>query len=160
MTTIEPHGGVEPSEWFLVFSPRSNSWWLSILAGGWVKHVCAFGFVSLDGKRVWVLHDSNWSGVQVVVYSHDGMKAAMARMVADGAHIVKVKPSAEPMAWRSRFGFWCFTAAKHVIRARTFALTGTGLYHHVIRNGGVVIAGAAQNSNRPDAGDRAAAGAE
>lgn len=153
MTVNETHGGVEPSEWFLVFHTRSNAWWLSLPAVGWCKHVSAFGFVSFEGKRVWVLHESNWDGVQVVLYTHQGMKAAMAQWVDEGARIVRVRPGKEPMALRSRFGFWCFTAAKHVIRYRGFALTGTGLYHHVIKNGGVVISGAAQNSNRPGATD-------
>ncbi|HQU46828.1 MAG TPA: hypothetical protein PK867_28750, partial [Pirellulales bacterium] len=127
MEAVQTHGGVEPAEWFLVFHTRSRSWWLSLLAMGWCKHVSAFGFVSIDGKRIWVLHDLNWDGIQVVVYSHSGMKAAMAQFVAEGARIVKVRPGREPMALRSRVGFWCFTAAKHVARARTFALTGAGL---------------------------------
>jgi len=158
MTLTETHGGVEPAEWFLVFHPRSDSTWRDILTPGWAKHVSAFGYVA--GRAVWVLHDSNWSGIQVIVYSHDGMKAAFAAMVAAGCRVVKVARGNTPMEWRSRLGLWCTIAVKHIILCRSIALTPTGLYHHVLRNGGMRIDDGATNQDRPRSGDTAGTGSE
>ena len=157
MTTIETFGGREPAKWYLVFHPNARHDWLSALTPGRFKHVSAFGYVA--GFKVWVCVDANWHGLQTVLYSHDSMKMAFVAFVDGGAHIVEMPESDAPMRWRSRLGLTCVSAAKHVARVRSFALTPTGLYHHALRNGGQII-GARENSDRPSFGDRASAGAE
>jgi hypothetical protein len=156
MTSIETHGGREPSQWYLVFHTRARSRWLAWLAPGRFKHVSAFGYVS--GHKVWVLIDANWEGIQAVVYSHDNMKLAFADFVARGGIVVKVDPDLRPMELRSRLGLTCVSAAKHAAHIRSIALTPTGLYHHVLRNGGKIIG--SEDTYRPRAANRRAAGSE
>lgn len=160
MTSIETHGGREPGRWYLLFHVKpSGRWWLDALSrlGGEFRHVSAFGYE--PGHKVWLLQDVNFDGVQTVLYSDEGMKAALSRWLAEGASLVLLPEERRPpMGLRSRLGLWCVTGAAHITRTRGFALTPTGLYNLAICNGGKLVSGSPSSPDRSGAASRAAAG--
>ena len=158
MTPTETFGGREPGRWYLVFHvKRSTTWWVNLL-GGRFKHVSAFGYVCGHGG-LYVLHDANLSGIQVVTYTVKGMNEMLMRWVGEGAVVVLLPEDGKlHMGLRCRLGLWCVSAAKHVTGVRSFALTGAGLYNHVLRHGGQVISGGSKVTDRPIAASRASGG--
>jgi hypothetical protein len=158
---IEDHlpGAVEPVEWFVVFRERSTVRWLSWLACGHFKHVSAFSYY--PGFKVWVVYDVCVTGTSIIMLSHERAKVAIAEYT-EGCTVVKIPRNARPFgfSFSSRLFFYCVPAIKNIIGLRCVALRPDSLYRHILRNGGVIVYGQPDNSNRPKSGDPAGDGAE
>lgn len=155
MNEVEIPAAIEPTEWFVVFHRKSVNRILSFLAFGEFKHVSAFAYCA--GLKVWLVYDVQWSGTRVMLVDKLSILA-----LTDGCDILKVSRTGERMAMSSRLGFYCVSAVKHLVGLRCVAVTPGALYRHILRNGGMPIHGAGPTpatSGRPDARDRAAAGA-
>jgi hypothetical protein len=143
---------VEPSEWFVVFHTRSTSKPLSALACGRFKHVSAFGYYA--GFKAWLVYDAQISGLRIPLISTDAAPAVLGAYTKNCV-LVKFRRRDEPIgiAPTSRFGFYCVPAIKHLLGVRCLALRPDALYRHILRNGGVVIDGSAENPHRPEPRD-------
>lgn len=159
MHEIQIPNCIEPGQWFIVFHRTSRSRILSWLSFGELKHVSAFGYC--PGLKVWMLYDVQWAGTRIMLVNKDAIMAW-----TQGCDVVKIDRVNHRMGLSSRFGFYCVNAVKHLLGLKCVAVTPNQLYRHVIRHGGILISehrqqqrSATAASGRPDAANRAAAGA-
>lgn len=127
---------IEPTEWFVVFHPKSSNRILSWLAAGRFKHVSAVGY--LPGFRAWLVCEAAWGGLHVRLYGHDAMCRMFAEYSRDCA-VVKIARKTMAMRLSSRIGFYCVPAVKHLIGLRCGALRPDALLRCCLRNGGTLI---------------------
>lgn len=127
----------EPVEWFVVFHRKAASRLFSLLAFGEFKHVSAFGYC--PGFKVWLIYDVQWSGTRLKLLANtEAGKRAIGAWVED-CDILKIAHQRQTPGFSSRLGFYCVTAAKHLIGLRCVAVRPDALYRQIIRNGGTPI---------------------
>lgn len=127
----------QPTEWFVVFHPRSTSRFLSFIAFGRFKHVSAFGYC--PGFRVWIFYDVGWRGTAVNLIEHsDEGQRQLIELTRDCA-IIKVAHAGQTPRFSSRLAFYCVNSIKHLLGLRCVAITPTQFYRFLCQNGGMLI---------------------
>ena len=128
-------GAVQPEIWYVVFHPKTGVGpWVNFFARGKFKHVSAFAYV--PGFKTWVFFDSQWRGMFLVHMSQIKAEEAFLAYINAGCSVLKIKKDDRPLKIWHRFGMYCVPAVRHLIGAKGVALTPTGFYHDVLRNGG------------------------
>lgn len=151
----------EPAEWFVVFHRKSASRLFSALACGEFKHVSAFGYCA--GFKAWIVYDVTWAGTFIRLVAHNDEGKRTLGAWTDDCDLIRIPRSEAAPRIASRLGLYCVSAVKHLLGLRCVAATPSGLYRHLLRNGGVLIDGRtepATRAGRPEPASRAAAGAE
>lgn len=159
MDEAELPGTVEPDMWFVIFHPDVPGKWVKFFSFGRFKHVSAIGYC--PGFKVWLICDPQWKGLRLSIMAHAAMLAAFPDLTR-GREVVRVTVDrAAPMPLRTRLGFYCVPAIKHLLGVRCAIWRPDALYRHLIRNGGQPIDERhATNAGRPEPGDGTAASAE
>ena len=147
---MEPpyQGAVLPDSWFVVFHPKSAMGrWIRFFTPGKYKHVSAFAYV--PGCNVWVFYDAQWDGLRLVHMSQTKAEQTFVELCDKDCAVIKIKAKDGPISVWDRAGFSCVSATKHLLGLSCVSITPTGLYHGLIRNGGVLVSGP-----QPQAADR------
>lgn len=124
------------TEWFVAFSPRCLYRWPWLVPGRF-KHCVAFGYS--DACRTWVYYDLTMVGTRIYLLP-DG-PAAYDNLIVwlRGATVLKAKMR-DAAARRPWLGFYCVTAVRHLVGSRCGAVTPSGLYDGLLREGAEVVA--------------------
>jgi hypothetical protein len=105
-----------------------------MLACGRFKHVSAFAYC--PGFRAWLVYDTQLSGTRLMLLAAGPTaKATLLKYMAD-CEVVMFTRQHQPMSWSSRIGFYCVPAIKHLLGVRCARMTPSGLYRHLMQNGG------------------------
>lgn len=131
----------EPDRWNVLFHTKAKSRLLSLLSFGHFKHVSAFAYY--PGFKVWLLYDARWSGLSLTLVED----AAFNRIIGEyteGCVWMVFERHRAPLPLYARLGLYCVPAIKHLLSLRSCALRVDGLYHHLLRHGGILI-----NEGRP-----------
>ena len=127
---------IDPVDWIVVFRPTSASWLVRTFVPGRFKHVSAFAY--LPGLKVWVTYDVGFDGTKIVVIP-DGpqVNTVLAPWLAD-CTLVRMKRKCAARSSIALFG-WCAPSIARLIGLSGGTLRPMALYHHCLRNGGVII---------------------
>jgi len=129
--------GSEPDEWFLAFHRKCDSKIISFLSFGEFKHVLAFGYC--PGLKVWLVFDVTWKKTWIRLLSHEqGAIEQLAEMTRNCAIVAAASAGRTPPLI-TRIGYFCVPAVISLLGLGCVAITPTGLYRYLLKNGGYEI---------------------
>ena len=133
MGDVRMPSAIEPSQWFVVFHETTKSRLVSLFAFGRFKHVTAFGYCA--GFKAWLHVDPQFGRLRLSLLSQE-QAVALSR----DAVLVKVAPACG-INFLGRIGLYCVPTIRYLLGLPCVALTPTGLYRQILRNGGILIDG-------------------
>lgn len=129
--TIEPTAGGFPGAWYAAFyNGERRHWWWPLCRDGF-RHVSVFGYC--PEHAIWLLYDVALARTYVRALSSEQMDAWVDALPSH-RRIVNFE-AADPDARPLRLGFWCTTAAAHLLGVRSRALRPEALYRDLIAQG-------------------------
>lgn len=140
----------EPTLWWVVFSEKTDTWWVRLFPGKY-RHVKLIGYVPQCDAMVF--YEYRLSRMVISVYVGPKAFEAAAPWLADGV-VIAMRPNItdRPSPFWHRFTFWCVPAVKHLIGLRSGALRPDTLLRDCLRNGGKPL----ESGEAPDGNGRSA----
>jgi hypothetical protein len=139
MDEIALPDAIEPTEWYVIFHRKVAGRWLARIPGEF-KHVSAMAYCT--GFKAWLVYDTQLSGTRIFLVAHgtngETIKPFFVERTRNCA-VVKIARGNTSMGLSSRWGHYCVPAIKHLVGVRCRAWRPDGLYHALIRNGGILI---------------------
>lgn len=136
---------VEPELWYVAFHKTTPHWWLRWLPG--YKHVSAFAFVR--ELELWIVYDLCLNRTRIVLLPDTQEAHALIENFAAGADLVRFSKTGGKYVIPMLAPFCCVPAIAHLLGLPPcVALTPSGLYRWLIRNGGEPHGRTAQTAGR------------
>ena len=128
----------QPEAWFLCFHRSCASpIWQLLIPGHW-KHVRAFTYAA--APRVWLFYDVSLTQTRIVVAPEGQEADRMVGEYIDGAAVLRMRVGTERKpSLRSRVGFWCVPAMRHLLGLPGGALLPERLWRDCLSNGAELI---------------------
>jgi hypothetical protein len=153
-----------PTRWLVVFDREASSWWASLVAFGYYKHVRAIGHVyDLDA---WLFYDVQFGGTILQIARGDGARRLMAEWAA-GADVLAYPTICLTIDGHSKPKklFWCpltffrpllcTTAVAHLLGLPgALLLRPDALYRACIKNGATRVGHEGQKCAAASPGER------
>lgn len=124
---------VTPASWQVCFMGVERRFpWDWLLPAGF-RHVFLLGY--LPGMGHWLCYDVMFFKTEITVLSPARAGFLLTLAEREGAVLTWPAPTTAQPLWRLRLGFWCVTAAKHVLGVGCVAMTPKGLHDYLVRRG-------------------------